>query len=78
MYLVRAERGKGLGRILLEHAIKRAADLGFDRMVLETASALREAVSLYEKRGFRRYNHCDMAARCDAAYYLELSVSKRR
>lgn len=78
MYLVRAERGKGLGRILLEHAIERAAELGFDRMVLETASALREAVSLYEKRGFHRYNPCHMAARCDAAYYLELSVSKRR
>ena len=74
MYLVRAERGKGLGRLLLEHAIQRAAELGFNRIVLETASVLGEAISLYEKRGFRRYNPSHMAARCDAAYYLDLSA----
>ena len=74
MYLVRAERGKGLGRLLLEHAIQRAAELGFNRIVLETASVLGEAISLYEKRGFRRYHPRHMAARCDAAYYLDLSA----
>lgn len=76
MYLVRAERGKGLGRLLLEHAIQRAVELGFNRIVLETASALGEAISLYEKRGFCRYYPSHMAARCDAAYYLDLSASK--
>ncbi len=75
MYLVRGERGRGLGRILLEHAIRRALELGFERIVLETASVLREAVSLYEKRGFRRYHPQHMVARCDAAYYLDLAGS---
>lgn len=78
MYLVRSERGKGLGRVLLEHAIRRAVELGFDQMVLETASVLREAVSLYEQRGFRRYTPEHMAARCDSAYCLNLGASKRR
>ena len=78
MYLVRAWRGKGLGRLLLEHAIKRAVELGFARMVLETASVLREAVSLYEKRGFRPYEPHHLAARCDAAYCLDLSALKRK
>ncbi|MBI1842172.1 MAG: GNAT family N-acetyltransferase, partial [Verrucomicrobia bacterium] len=55
MYLVREVRGHGWGRVLLEHALKRASELGFSRVVLETASVLREAVSLYERFGFRRY-----------------------
>jgi hypothetical protein len=38
----------------------------------ETASVLREAVALYERYGFRRYEPGHLAARCDAAYYLDL------
>lgn len=74
MYLAREARGKGLGRMLLEHALQRAVELGFRRVQLETASVLREAVALYESRGFSRYAPEHMAARCDAAYYLELDA----
>ena len=74
MYLAREARGKGLGRSLLEHALRRAAERGFRRVVLETASVLREAVALYESRGFRRYAPAHMAARCDSAYYLDLNA----
>jgi putative acetyltransferase len=72
MYLARSARGRGLGRLMLAHALERAAELGFRRVVLETASVLREAVALYESRGFRRYTPGHMAARCDAAYFLDL------
>lgn len=72
MYLERGARGKGWGRLLLEHALRRAAELGFRRVVLETASVLREAVALYESRGFRRYAPAHMAARCDTGYCLDL------
>ncbi|HEX8371313.1 MAG TPA: GNAT family N-acetyltransferase [Chthoniobacterales bacterium] len=47
MYLARSARGRGFGRLLLEHALAQAAALGFTRVTLETASVLREAISLY-------------------------------
>ncbi|MBE7211444.1 MAG: GNAT family N-acetyltransferase [Gluconacetobacter diazotrophicus] len=72
MYLAPAARGSGWGRRLLEHVLARASALGFHRVVLETASVLEAAVALYERRGFRRYAPDHLAARCDAAYYLDL------
>jgi putative acetyltransferase len=72
MYLARPARGRGLGRRLLEHALARAKTLGFSRVVLETASVLREAVMLYERHGFRPYRAGHLAARCDAAYFRDL------
>jgi putative acetyltransferase len=72
MYLAAAYRGRGEGRRLLEHALQRAGQLGFSRVVLETASVLREAITLYERRGFRPYAADHLAGRCDAAYYLDL------
>jgi putative acetyltransferase len=74
MYLARTARGQGRGRRLLEHALTRAAALGFTRVVLETASVLREAISLYERFGFRPYVPEHLAARCDTAYYLDLNA----
>ena len=73
MYLAAPARGRGFGRHLLEHALSRARDLGFARVVLETASVLREAMALYERYGFRRYTPEHLAARCDTAYFLDLS-----
>ena len=72
MYLAPAARGCGWGRRLLEHALSRAATLGFRRVVLETAAVLKTAVALYERRGFRRHDPGHLAVRCDAAYYLDL------
>jgi len=72
MYLAPGVRGGGRGRRLLEHALARASALGFRRVVLETASVLRTAIALYERFGFQRYAADHLAARCDAAYYLDL------
>lgn len=72
MYLTPEVRGCGWGRRLLEHALARAAELGFRRVVLETASVLQSAVALYERYGFQRYTPDHLAARCDAAYFLDL------
>jgi putative acetyltransferase len=76
MYLAAPVRGLGHGRRLLEHALGCARQLGFTRMVLETASVLREAVALYERYGFRRYQSDHVATRCDAAYYLDLASTR--
>jgi len=72
MYLDKAHRGKGLGRLLLEDALSQARRLGFERMILETASVLKEAIALYKSYGFAEYNPPHMSSRCDQAYMLEL------
>ena len=72
MYLHSSFRGKGLGRLLLEHALKRAKELGFSRVILETASALKEAIALYQSYGFRPFAPDHLAGRCDQALYLDL------
>ena len=72
MYLHSSFRGKGLGRLLLEHALKRAKELGFSRVTLETASVLKEAIALYQSYGFRSYAPDHLAGRCDQAHYLDL------
>lgn len=73
MYLNRSNRGQGWGKKLLNHAVASAAALGFSRIVLETASVLKEAVHLYEASGFRRCELGHLSARCDAAYGLEIA-----
>jgi len=72
MYLSQQVRGQGQGRRLLEHALARAKEIGFRRMVLETASVLEEATALYRRYGFRPYQAPHLSQRCDGAYVLEL------
>ncbi|MHC4509196.1 MAG: GNAT family N-acetyltransferase [Planctomycetota bacterium] len=72
MYLHKAYRGKGLGKLLLDDALSKAKQLGFERMVLETASVLKEAIALYESYGFAEYAPDHLSSRCDQAYVLEL------
>ncbi len=72
MYLSGRCRGRGLGRTLLDHGLAEARRLGFRRVVLETASALKEAIRLYEQYGFQQYKPEHLVARCDQAYFLDL------
>jgi putative acetyltransferase len=72
MYLHSACRGKGLGKFLMESALSEARQLGFKRMILETASVLKEAISLYKSYGFVEYEPEHLSSRCDQAYLLEL------
>lgn len=72
MYLVPALRGRGQGRRLLEWALARARELGFRRMTLETATALKDAIALYERNGFKRDCAGAHSCRCDLAYARDL------
>jgi putative acetyltransferase len=72
MYLHKVYRGKGLGRFLLEDALSEARQLGFERMILETASVLKEAIALYKSYGFVEYTPHHLSSRCNQAYQLEL------
>lgn len=72
MYLHRDYRGRGLGKLMLEHALAETRRLGFKTVTLETASVLKEAIRLYERYGFRPYTPSHLSSRCDQAYILEL------
>lgn len=72
MYLHKAHRGKGFGKFLLEDALSKARQLGFERMILETASVLKEAIALYKSYGFVEYKPNHLSSRCDQAFTFEL------
>lgn len=72
MYLLAPFRGRGLGWHLLTRAMEEARVRGCAKLVLETATVLREAVALYERFGFRRVDHVPGACRCDLVMELEL------
>lgn len=72
MYVLPSQRGKGLGRELLAFALNRAKNMGFERVVLETASPLNEAISLYKRFGFQNFEAEHLASRCDQAMELYL------
>jgi putative acetyltransferase len=72
MYLHSSYRGKGLGKLLLEDALSKARQIGFKKMTLETASVLKEAISLYKSYGFVEYEPKHLSSRCDQAFILEL------
>lgn len=73
MYLRPEHRGRGCGRVLLEHALAEARRLGFRRIILESTSKLPKAVALYRSYGFQSYvaKHC--APRCDQTMELHLT-----
>lgn len=72
MYCHPQHRGRGLGKSLLEFALAKARELGYQRVTLETASALKEAIGLYIKYGFHAYTPEHLSCRCDQAFELLL------
>jgi putative acetyltransferase len=73
MYLKKEARGKGLGKIMMSKVMEIARSKGYRYIELETASVLKEAISLYEKYGFKEVKREHLAKRCDKAYILELN-----
>lgn len=52
MYLLPQERGKGIGKLLMNASLEFAIQAGYKRVYLETMNELKKAVKMYEKMGF--------------------------
>jgi putative acetyltransferase len=72
MYSLPSQRGRGLGKTIMEFALSKAKELGYNRVILETASPLKEAIGLYKKYGFKEFNPEHLSSRCDQAFELYL------
>jgi putative acetyltransferase len=72
MYLLPEHRGRGIGKRLLEDLIAAARAAGYRRVVLDTASVLKEAITLYRQRGFQPWENPERVRRCDQSYFLTL------
>jgi GNAT superfamily N-acetyltransferase len=73
MYLASDYRGRGLGIELLDHAVLEAKNRGYREMLLKTASVLKEAISLYQKAGFRTDCSASADGNCDLVMRKQLS-----
>jgi putative acetyltransferase len=79
MYLLPEARGVGIGRRLLEELISVAMERRFERVILETAAVLKQAISLYRQRGFEPVARRGSALRqCDQAYALQVGNPAQR
>ena len=78
LYLTRAARGRGIGRLAVERAVGFARAAGSRVVVLETSARLSEANRLYTRLGFRPVHGAAAASfatlsdECDLAYRLDL------
>lgn len=72
MYLQPSARGAGLGKRLLALAEAEARQRGYRLMQLETASALKEAIALYERNGYVAQCGSPHVGRCDRIYRKQL------
>ena len=76
MYLLPQVRGQGLGQFLLTHLETRVQSQGFSDLWIETASVLKEAVTLYEKSGYQPATGVE-TDRCDRVYLKRLGLDVR-
>jgi putative acetyltransferase len=67
MYLLPEVRGQGLGSFLLQALEQTIAQQGYREIWVETASVLKEAVLLYERRGYQPATGVE-TLRCDRVY----------
>ncbi len=57
LYLYPEARGRGLGRDLMFKCFEKAKELGYEQIYLESMPELNQAVTLYEKLGFKHLSN---------------------
>ncbi len=56
MYLKATDRGKGLGKLLINKCLEFATNSGYKQVYIETMPELKKAVAVYERFGFEFLN----------------------
>ncbi len=72
MYFVPEIRGLGLGRRVLERAVQHARRFGYQQIVLETISVLKDAIRLYTRFGFTPMKMDHPNARVDQRFVMTI------
>lgn len=72
MYLRKRERNKGLGKYMMNAAIDIAQEKNYRKIILETISPLKGAISLYRKFGFKEITPSKITDRVDQAFELSI------
>ena len=72
MYLLKPYRGMGIGKFMMDFLLQKAQKMAFRKIMLETATALKEAILMYEKYGFVLDGKAPHTDRCDRVYYKEI------
>jgi len=65
-------QGKGIGKLILDKLIEKAKELGYKKLILDTAEKQKAARHLYETRGFREYKRGEIAGQETIYYQLEI------
>jgi len=65
-------QGKGLGSLILDKLIEKAKELGYKKLILDTALKQKVAQHLYESRGFKESNRGEVFGQETIYYELEL------
>ena len=73
MYLLKEFRGRGLGKYMQDSILKIAMERRVEKLILETISPLKEAISLYRKYGFKEIRPLTVTDRVNQAFELNLS-----
>jgi len=66
LYVERAQRGRGLGRLLLDDLVERARELAYHKLVLAAFPWNEAGIALYRARGFREVGTYREQGRLDA------------
>ncbi len=72
MYILKEMRGKGLGKLIFDEAIFMAEKNHYKKIILETISALKTAIFLYKRYGFKEIKPKEINARVDQAFELDI------
>ena len=74
LYVRPEARGHGYGRVLVEHLISEAREIGYERMRLDTiGSEMKKAIELYRELGFKEIAPY-RANPIEGALYMELAL----
>ncbi len=77
MYVDQQYRGRGLGKMLMERMLRRATELGFSGMRLETVPEMVAAIALYRSFGFTQIQDLKAESpRCSIVMYRELILKR--